>query len=110
MQPLCLPCRPDGRVRGLELPRLTESPTKLKNKLCCQGSPRDAGEMNNVAPASNLSGFEKLSAQAGACLDGFIGDLAFLRLSASLRHPRSVLEGAGSQRGPEANGFGVLLA
>lgn len=54
VQPLCLACCPDGRVRGLELPRLTESPMKLKNKLCCQGSRRDAGEMNNAAPASNL--------------------------------------------------------
>lgn len=70
---------PRHRGEGLELPRLTESPMRLKNKLCWQGSPRDAGEMNNATPVSNLQGFEKLSARGGACLDGFIGDFAFLR-------------------------------
>jgi len=47
-----LPPRHQGE--GLEAPRLTASPMRLKNKLCRQGSPRDVGKMNNAAPASNL--------------------------------------------------------
>lgn len=47
-------CRPDAGVRGWSCPDSAQSPMRLKNKLCRQGSPRDVGEMNRAAPASNL--------------------------------------------------------